>query len=663
MKRDLGILDDDEEDTSRKRRSPEPTVRKPTMLLEGLPRASSRETIRELVPAALKVENVALIELPKNNNSSALPTLSALVMLASDTPISEVDAAVSALQTRYLGFGCYLKISRHVSLSSDHGPMANAAGNISEIQPFGAKQMSSRPVGGSLRSAPPPSSYGNHPPPSSYIPTGPNQSQRVPGLMQVSVVPPSDVKQLKLIHRTAESLIAYGPDFEALLVSRPEVQRDEKWAWLFDATSQSGIYYRWTVWKHMTEDVEVWDDEAASYTDVSGGPGGTDRVFDSGPLWLPPQERPRFEHITEFEELVENDEYVSSDDESGDEGERRQYNSGHAPDMPSIEDPASDSQARYLNPYRRAKLTHLLARLPESIAMLRMGDVARVTSFVVNNAGQGAEEIVDMLLANIEHPFRYSVHYNTENDPQDLPRTNSTDPPSPKHDASAAQLIGLYLLSDSMQASSTSGLRDAWKYRALFESALSGRQIFERLGRLDKELAWGRMRAEQWRRKVGGVLALWEARDVFPADAQEGFRKRFLEPPLSEREKREKEEEERRGGEEREKARWRSAEQAAETARGQNEQGVAQTTVPATAATIIAGSEANDDKRKAAAEKIAAMKAKVQAEAQARASESEKHSLPEEQQKSDSRAARRARPTAADLNLSLIHISEPTRPY
>ena len=190
-----------------------------------------------------------------------------------------------------------------------------------------------------------------------------------------------------------------------------------------------------------------------------------------------------------------------------------------------------------------------------------------VTNFVVNNAGHGAEEIVDMLLANIEHPFKLSVSYSTpEASPEASESEDATKDATPngKKDTSNLKLIALYLVSDAIQASSTSGVRDAWRYRALFETALAARGIFSHLGRLEKDFAWGRMKAEQWKRKVGIVLGLWEARSLFPTESQEGFKRAFAELSREQaaKEKEEEEGDERREQEEREKGRWRSAEEA-----------------------------------------------------------------------------------------------------
>jgi U2-associated protein SR140 len=106
-------------------------------------------------------------------------------------------------------------------------------------------------------------------------------------------------------------------------------------------------------------------------------------------------------------------------------------------------------------------------------------------------------------------------------------------------DTSSAKLIGLYLVSDILSSSATSGVRHAWRYRQLFESALKSHRVFEHLGRLEKDLNWGRLRAEKWKRSVGSLLHLWEGWCVFPQSSQEHFSQVFERPPLTEEELRE----------------------------------------------------------------------------------------------------------------------------
>jgi U2-associated protein SR140 len=119
-------------------------------------------------------------------------------------------------------------------------------------------------------------------------------------------------------------------------------------------------------------------------------------------------------------------------------------------------------------------------------------------------------------------------------------------------DNSAASLVGLYVVSDVLLSSSTSGVRHAWRFRQLFETSLREHGTLETLGMMADRLGWGRMRAEKWKRSVNLVLAQWETWCVFTAEAQQAFVRQFEEP--AELVQRKAEAVEREGGRERREA-------------------------------------------------------------------------------------------------------------
>ena len=93
--------------------------------------------------------------------------------------------------------------------------------------------------------------------------------------------------------------------------------------------------------------------------------------------------------------------YESSEEDSDDAEEERQFNSGRR----EGEGASGQADKQHLTPLQVAKFSWMLGRMPETHSKLRKGDVAAVTSFAINNAGAGAEEIVDMLVLNIEKPY------------------------------------------------------------------------------------------------------------------------------------------------------------------------------------------------------------------------------------------------------------------
>ncbi|KAL8820480.1 MAG: hypothetical protein Q9223_001310 [Gallowayella weberi] len=524
-------VDDDNAPSAKanERAAPKPSIR-----LSSLPPGSSPAFIKSFLPGNLNIDAIRITPPsgPGTANSTERRSLSAIVSLTNDTPAIDIDTAVGSLQNKYLGRGFYLSLSRHFSSTATPSdlPSLGLMSSTSSL-PFGARPISTTPSGPMIR--PPGSHRGGFAPPQSYAPANSNTYGRGAPPVQVNVRPPSDLKQLKLIHKTLEALLTHGPEFEALLMTRREVQMEEKWAWIWDSRSTGGVYYRWRLWDILTGASQ--NRRGRRQADLS-----SQHLFDGGATWAAPERGLPFEYVTQIEEFVSDSDYNSSDeDDSGDEGRRRHahYHGGAPPpDAANIE---GDEQA-YLNPLEKAKLTHLLARLPTTTTRLRRGDVARVTAFAIQRAGEGAEEVVDMITSNVQRPFACSgANPDRKTDLEDGAAGKADDTTeddkklSEKEDLSGSMLIGLYIISDILSSSSTSGVRHAWRYRQLFEGALKRKNVFEDLGRLEKTVQWGRLRAEKWRRSVGSVLALWEGWCVFPQDSQEHFASMFANPPLT----------------------------------------------------------------------------------------------------------------------------------
>ncbi len=562
----IALQHSDDEDTGSRAKTQERAVAKPTLRLSSLPPGTSPAAIKSFLPSTLTVEGVRIVP-PSGPTTMERRSLSAVVTLAKDTPALDIDTAVSALQNKYMGRGFYLSLSRHLSSASVNldTPSLGLSSSSSSL-PFGA------------RTVPPPNLGRAHPgghrggfaPPSSYTPA----QYRGPPQVQVNVNPPSDLKQLKLIHKTLESLLTHGPAFEALLMSRRKVQMEEKWAWLWDSRSVGGVYYRWRLWDVLT---------GASRRKGRNTSAASQQVFEGGAAWAMPERGLPFEYTTRLEEFVSDSDYDSSEDEdSGDEGRRRYaHHHGGAPPPDGLN--LDDDGVAYLNPLQKAKLTHLLARLPITNAKLRRGDVARVTAFAIQHAGEGASEVVHMITSNVRLPFAFtSANADRKSLVEDNEAADSHGEGTPKpanattedEDSSPSKLIGLYLISDILSSSSTSGVRHAWRYRQLFEVALKRQKTFEHLGRVDKQMNWGKLRAEKWKRSVQSVIGLWEGWCVFPQASQEHFSDVFNNPPLTKEEEAaaaaiEKEKSEK----DKAKSRWKTVdEKAAEAAALRSEQ-------------------------------------------------------------------------------------------
>ncbi|KAK4454104.1 hypothetical protein QBC34DRAFT_446105 [Podospora aff. communis PSN243] len=505
--------DDEDEKFPASGRAEEKAISKPTLRLANLPPGTSPAFVKALIPSNLTVENVRIVP-PSGPGGTERKSIAAIVTLSKETPATEIDAAVSALQNRYLGFGFFLSLHRHLSSAAIASGLAAVSSTAAVAHPFGAKRVE-EPIGGP---GPQSTGYGRgYAPPTSYGPPAGGPVGRN-GLLHVPIRPPRDIKKLRMIHKVIESVLEHGPEFEALLMSRPDVQRDENWAWIWDARSEGGIWYRWRLWEIVT----------GSRSKEKYIP-----LFEGSHAWKAPAPLP-YEYTTEIDQFVSDPEYNSSDEEDFEDEQARQVEVGGG---------AAEQEDTFLNPIEKSKLTHLLARLPTTLSKIRKGDIARVTTFAITHASRGADEIVDLIASNIEHPFAYTSanpHYKlgmkekegADEDSRDASPAADDKTATDAPDMSAARLLGLYVISDILSSSSTSGIRHAWRYRQLFETALRSRKTFEVLGSMADRLNWGRLRAEKWKRSVGLVLNLWEGWCVFPLETHALFVSSFENPPL-----------------------------------------------------------------------------------------------------------------------------------
>ena len=543
-----------EDPTGDSRGSPQPVhedereddAPKPTIQLSSLPPGISADEIKVLLRDHLNVHAVRFLP-PAAPGSNTKRAVSAIVTLSSDVSTGQIDTAVTFLKDKYLGCGFYLSISRHLSSAALHPSMA-ASNNTTSTEPFGAEKPRDHQARISMRNAPPPMDSRGFAPPGSYdSPIRPPYGSNAQPASILSVRPPLGIEVVKAVHTIVDHLLL-EPDperaleTEAMLMSLSEVQKDEKFAFLYDSRSPAGIYYRFLLWAP--------EDREEAVREMKRNARGPERIHgDMAIDWLPPYSQVPFLDLKSLEQVVTDIDYVSSDEESDDEGKERQFNAGRE-DEPSLQPDVK----KHLTPLQRARFAHLLSRLPTSNTRLRKGDVARITNFAINHAGQGAEEIVDTLLLNVAKPFSYSLASKYEDSDQEQDEADEYEPgedlsnldsPAPQQqkdskrddDPSNAKLIALYLVSDILSASSTAGARNAWKYRQLFEAGFIAQKTFEHLGKLEKELAWGRLKAEQWKRKVGVIFDIWEGWSVFSGKVHEELKQSFFEPPLSEEER------------------------------------------------------------------------------------------------------------------------------
>ncbi|CAK7224214.1 hypothetical protein SCUCBS95973_005439 [Sporothrix curviconia] len=526
---------------------------KPTIRLTSLPPGTSPAAIKALVASNSSLVVDAVRVLPTATAAAAATdrkSVAAIVTLSAETAASDIDAAVSAMQNRYLGFGYYLNLHRHLSsavaaLSTGPSGVAGGGSNNSinrnsnnsnnssgglgaSARPFGARPVPPAPKPGpgvqhhASEAFAPPGTFqgGRHgrgiPPPPTFT-TSPASSLNLPsrdGLLYVPVRPPRDIKKLRMIHKVVEQVLDRGPEFEALLMSRPSVQLEEKWAWLWDARSEAGVWYRYRLWETVTGMMRTQKTPGLAKQQAKGR---YVPLFEGSHAWKTPDHFLPYEFDTSLAELVSDSDYNSSDGSDVD----------GAAGAGAAEANNDEDKDTFLNPLEKARLTHLLARMPTTLSKLRKGDVARVTAFALTHASRGANEIVDMIVANIECPLAYTA----ANPDYQRPGFGIGDEKTEAVDTSGAQLIAVYVVSDILSSSATSGIRHAWRFRQLFDAALRRRNVFATLGRLADKFHWGRLRADKWKRSIGLVLGHWEGWSVFSAETQAFLVASFENPP------------------------------------------------------------------------------------------------------------------------------------
>ncbi|RPA85404.1 hypothetical protein BJ508DRAFT_412183 [Ascobolus immersus RN42] len=519
---------DDEEERREAKEQP-----KPTLHLSSLPPTFTADDIRQLLREHnpdIVIDSVKLLppSTAPSTNSAVRRAASAIVMLSHGTPSADVDSCATTLSNRYLGGGFWLSISRHLpsTVIGSEAFSALAAKSDTSSNPFGAKLLA--PVQHKMNRAPPPA-RGFAPPPQfggSAQPQQNNYRYDPRGRLEVQVSAPKDLKLLRTVHKTIESVLTHGPDFEALLMNSDEARYDERWSWLWDTRSPTHQYYRWRLWDILsgTSAKPSSDPKIKAPFDMFTGA--------QTPVWVPPKKRLKYEFATSLHDITDDPDYRSeeeSDSESEAEVEQPQ---GVA--VGGLGIAGDDHKRRYLTPLERAKLIHLIARVPTSTTKVRRGDVARIMAFAIEHAW-AAEEVVEVLVQNILRPFalqREEKGLGAEPGDEDEKEEDEAkkDETDRERDTSGAKIVGLYLINDVLSNSSL-GIRNVWRYRTLVESKLKEAKVMEELGRVPEKEGWGRIRKEKYKRLIGSVLQLWENWCTFPQTSHELLTKAFMDPP------------------------------------------------------------------------------------------------------------------------------------
>ena len=517
--------------------------------------------IKDLVPATLVIEEFRVFDhadpppqYPPNPNDVFHFYMSALVVVAEGTSLGQLTAAEQALNGKYFGKGYFVEASRtNEGTSMRHG--STSANNKEQMPPFGAQRVqqalhvSARPPPPMLRGNGGPQSYSHVPPPASF------GRQSFNGLEEWEVCPevPADLDQIRLIHAVVEQVLEGGPEIEALLMNQDRVQKDPQFAWIWDETSAGGRYYRWRLWQE-------------------GGLGERKRIFDKNTIfdgeagWKKPKEAPPFEFCTSIEDLANHPDFKAIEANGGEEEPDEGVKDGF----------------EFLEPYLYSTLQYHLDNLSTSPNVLTEMELKYVVTFALDYANKAIKEIALRLMLQLDTAYYSAMDVLLDDTPKaersksvpgdvsdgtDGRGQSMTDEPSMTHkyfdpyddyaadeavdydgrprkqkeveDPSGPILVALYVLTDVMFQAKEEGDYRKMRYAEHFEDMLKDRSTFSKLGRLDRDFKWGRIRADRWHKQVSAILDNWEKNSLVRKAALEAFKRDFTNPPLTEDEQHE----------------------------------------------------------------------------------------------------------------------------
>jgi U2-associated protein SR140 len=387
------------------------------------------------------------------------------VVFDKDATARDLDEAMLKLNDKkYLGRGFYLHLDRYLG--------GKAAETTQIPLPFGAQwETIEAPKG----YAPPPDLGGSSR-------DGSRDAQR---RLVVNVELPPDIETIRLIHMTIENVIEGGLEFEAALMDIPQIQDDERFAWLYDQTHPLNRYYRWKMHQLVT--------------------GGENQEIFEGIFWRGPTETIPDEFAMEIGDLE-----PMGDESSSDEDDQRPQ---HKP-LPIGDDyPGRDNNGfGYLTPYWRAFLIWMFNKLPPGV--INLSNIAGFSQFAVEHATHGLDEVVELLITNIVAPFQLSPDGNpgyglvTEAEiaehKESIRRLDTREVTM-----NAFRIVHDVLFTTSKQSGA------AYKYRQYIGTQLVERKILEYLEQLPTQLKMGRMTEKNYREDVNSVLRVWEHESLF----------------------------------------------------------------------------------------------------------------------------------------------------
>ncbi|KAF1947600.1 hypothetical protein EJ02DRAFT_449088 [Clathrospora elynae] len=430
----------------------------------NLPPAIDPRRIEELFAEfpSLKITRVERVP-PQGPSAKGRPSATMKVVFDKDANARDLDDAMNKLNDKkYLGKGYYLHLDRYLG--------GRAVDTAQRTEPFGARwQAPEVPKG----FAPPPDLGGG----------SRDRPREDTEQLIITANQPPDLATLKLVHQTIEGVILGGVEFEAALMNDPQIQNEERFSWLYDQKHPVNRYYRWRLHQIVCD---------------SPNPEIFARQGDwQGPI--DPLADEFADHIGAFDS---EEEMFESDDE--DEKEKPQYKPLPVGDnYPG----RVDNGHGIMSPRSRAMFLWLLTSLPPGSIVA--DDIAAISNFAVEHAGQGMDEVVQLLISNIIQPFQLT-DANTRNRVGDAEGKDDLRRP----DIRQVTLNALRIISDVLLVTAKeSGV--SYKYRLAISTQLVDRKVFEHLEQLPAQLEMGRMTEKSYRDEVNIILKVWQEEHLF----------------------------------------------------------------------------------------------------------------------------------------------------
>ncbi|KAI8936954.1 hypothetical protein NX059_006182 [Plenodomus lindquistii] len=411
----------------------------------------------------LKVTKVEKIP-PQGPSVKGRPSATMKVIFDKDANARDLDDAMNRLNDKkYLGRGYYLHLDRYLG--------GRSVDTAQRTEAFGARwQAPEVPKG----FAPPPDLGGG----------SRDRPREDTEQLIITANQPPDAATLRLVHQTIEGVILGGVEFEAALMNDPQVQDEERFAWLYDQKHPVNRYYRWRLHQIVCD---------------SPNP----EIFARQGDWRGPTDPLADEFADNLGAFDEDDE-----DEDSDEDEEKEKPVYKALPVGDNYPGRVDNGHGIMSPRSRAMFLWLLTSLPPGSIVA--DDIAAISVFAVEHAAQGMDEVIHILISNIIAPFQLT-DANTRNRPVDT-ESNKDDLRRP--DVRQVTLNALRIISDVLLVTAKeSGV--SYKYRLAIGTQLVERKVFEHLEKLPGKLEMGRMTERSYRDEVNVILKVWQDEHMF----------------------------------------------------------------------------------------------------------------------------------------------------